>query len=180
MSRPPGREGLFIPAAILLGCLALAGRPGSLAGVAAISVTVGVIGLVGTPRGHTVHRASRARWVIALLLGTLAFAAARGLRPGIPDMPAASGAFLAVAVASVAEEAFFRRLVYGWLAAWGPMTAIAGAAVLFAAVHLPAYGTDTLPLNVAAALVFGWQRWATGGWSAPALTHLAANFLQMG
>jgi hypothetical protein len=40
------------------------------------------------------------------------------------------------------------------------------------------YGTSTLPINLAAGVLFGWQRWATGGWTAPAATHVFANLVQ--
>jgi membrane protease YdiL (CAAX protease family) len=51
--------------------------------------------------------------------------------------------------------------------------------VAFALVHLPGYGVSAFPINLAAGLLLGWQRWASGGWSAPALTHIAANLLQL-
>ena len=37
-----------------------------------------------------------------------------------------------------------------------------------------------VPVDFAAGMVFGWQRWATGTWSSPAVTHAIANLLQMG
>ena len=33
------------------------------------------------------------------------------------------------------------------------------------------------PVDLGAGLVFGWQRWATGSWVAPAGTHAAANLV---
>jgi membrane protease YdiL (CAAX protease family) len=51
---------------------------------------------------------------------------------------------------------------------------------MFAAIHFPSYGLTAMPIDFAAGLVFGWQRWAAGTWSAPAVTHAAANILQMG
>ena len=77
----------------------------------------------------------------------------------------------------MAEEAFFRRLVYGALLAAGPVAAVVGSAVLFAAVHVTVYGVWVLPLDLAAGLLFGWQRQATGSWTVPAVTHAAANLL---
>jgi membrane protease YdiL (CAAX protease family) len=81
------------------------------------------------------------------------------------------------ALAAVAEEAFFRRLVYGALARHGAAFAVVGSAVLFAAVHLTVYGAWVLPVDLAAGLLFGWQRWATDRWTVPALTHVLANIL---
>jgi membrane protease YdiL (CAAX protease family) len=84
-----------------------------------------------------------------------------------------------VVVASVAEEAFFRRWLYGWFAVKGSVLAVVGTAAAFAVVHVPAYGMRALPIDFAAGLLFGWQRLATGGWTASAITHAAANLLQM-
>ena len=49
-------------------------------------------------------------------------------------------AVLLHASAAVAEEVWFRRLVYGWLAPAGAGTAIVGSAALFALVHVTTYG----------------------------------------
>jgi hypothetical protein len=34
-----------------------------------------------------------------------------------------------------------------------------------------------LPVDLGAGLLLGWQRWATGTWTVPAVTHAAANAL---
>jgi membrane protease YdiL (CAAX protease family) len=34
-----------------------------------------------------------------------------------------------------------------------------------------------LPLDLAAGLLLGWQRQATGSWAVPAATHVVANLL---
>jgi len=78
-------------------------------------------------------------------------------------------------LAAVAEEALFRRVAYGSLERFGVFAAVVGSAVLFAAVHAPLYGVAALPVDVGAGLVFGWQRWATASWAAPAATHAIAN-----
>ena len=75
----------------------------------------------------------------------------------------------------MAEEAFFRRLCYGILGSGGAAWATAGSALLFALVHLTTYGAWVLPIDVAAGLILGWQRWATGSWRVPAVTHVLAN-----
>ena len=95
-------------------------------------------------------------------------------------MPFAAWALAAIPLsllAAVAEEALFRRVAYGWLARWGVLVAIIGSAVLFAVVHVPLYGTAVLPVDLGAGLLLGWQRWATGTWTVPAVTHAAANVL---
>jgi membrane protease YdiL (CAAX protease family) len=52
--------------------------------------------------------------------------------------------------------------------------------VAFAAIHVPVYGVAVLPIDTAAGLLLGWQRWMTGGWSASGLTHVAANLIAEG
>jgi len=116
------------------------------------------------------------RWMAAMIVGLGALAISQ-TQSHVDATPVWLPAVAAGLLAAVAEEGFFRRLVYGALIRWGPVMAIGGAAVLFAAVHMPSYGAAVLPINLAAGLLFGWQRWATGGWSAPALTHVAANLL---
>ncbi|HET9443566.1 MAG TPA: CPBP family intramembrane glutamic endopeptidase [Acidimicrobiales bacterium] len=113
-----------------------------------------------------------------LALGVGAFAAGRLLLAGSPP-PASATAFVVGlnTLAAVAEEAFFRRLVYGALLAGGAGLAVIGSAVLFAAVHVTVYGLWVLPLDLAAGLLFGWQRQATGSWTVPAATHAVANVL---
>ena len=49
--------------------------------------------------------------------------------------------------------------------------------MLFAAVHVTVYGLWVLPLDLAAGLLLGWQRQATGSWLVPAVTHAIANLL---
>lgn len=113
-----------------------------------------------------------------LAMGIGAFAVGRALVAGAPP-PAPATAFVIAlnTLAAVAEEAFFRRLAYGALLAAGPVAAVVGSAVLFAAVHVTVYGFWVLPLDLAAGLLFGWQRQATGSWAVPAVTHAAANVL---
>jgi len=113
--------------------------------------------------------------VVAIGLGGIVAAAAAGGSP----VPLAHGPeVLALnSLAAVAEEAFFRRFLYGRLLRFGPAAAIVISAVLFAAVHVPVYGVAVLWVDLGAGLLLSWQRWASGGWAAPAATHVAANLL---
>lgn len=129
--------------------------------------------------GSTARTATSFRAALPVLaLGVGAFAVGRALVAGSPP-PAPATAFVIAlnTLAAVAEEAFFRRFVYGVLLAAGPVAAVVGSAVLFAAVHVTIYGWWVLPLDLAAGLLFGWQRHATGSWAVPAATHAAANVL---
>ena len=82
-------------------------------------------------------------------------------------------------LAALAEEAFFRRFLYGLLVPSGAAIAVGGSAALFAVVHVTVYGWWVLPLDLAAGLVLSWQRWASGSWVAPAITHVIANVLAL-
>ena len=169
---------LLAAAAILLGSVALALRPPSVWSAAVIVAAVGTIGMVAPLPARGDARGSRAPAFAVVALGVAAFATARAITTPLPT-PVTLATIGATVAAAVAEEIFFRRLVYGWLAIAGDAVAIAGAAALFAAVHVPAYGARVFPLDLAAGIIFGWQRWATGGWAAPALTHAAANAMQL-
>jgi membrane protease YdiL (CAAX protease family) len=119
------------------------------------------------------------RGAAALSLGlTAVFVAWRTAGPTAPIALAPAALPLSVA-AAIAEEALFRRLVYAQLRRWGVPAAIVGAAVLFALVHVPAYGVAAFPVDLGAGLLFGWQRRAAGTWTVPAATHAAANLLVM-
>jgi len=179
------------PLAIGLGLAALAARVPSPWAVA-VTAGVGAVGLLaplGTPIGAPAtpsRSTSPVIWLGALALGVAALLIASrlpvflGLGPhgaGSLIRPAGPAAVGAGVVAAVAEEAFFRRLVYGALLAGGPGVALVGSSVLFAAVHVTVYGAWVLPLDLAAGLLFGWQRQATGSWAVPAATHAVANLL---
>jgi membrane protease YdiL (CAAX protease family) len=173
-------------AVVAAGCAALTARPLLLdiaGGRPALVLTLLFVSLLAvsvlwpSPAGGA--EATPSRTVLAVLaLGVGAFVVGRLLVVGSP--PPASATALLVALntlAAVAEEAFFRRLVYGALLAGGPSVAVVGSAVLFAAVHVTVYGAWVLPLDLAAGLLFGWQRHATGSWVVPAATHAVANLL---
>jgi membrane protease YdiL (CAAX protease family) len=113
--------------------------------------------------------------VLAIGVGTFALAAAIG-RPALHisfDGPALAITMLA----AVAEEAFFRGFLYGRLARFGAPVAVTVSAAAFALVHATGYPPAALWVDFAAGLVFGWQRWATGSWTVPAATHVAANLM---
>ncbi len=114
---------------------------------------------------------------LALAVGLGAFGVGRLLAVGaVPAAPLVLRSVALNSLAAVAEEAFYRRFAYGVAAArWGPALAVAISASVFAAVHVTVWGWAVLPLDLAAGLVLGWQRWASGRWSVPAATHVAAN-----
>jgi membrane protease YdiL (CAAX protease family) len=140
-------------------------------------------GLAGVPAGapaagHGAHGRPPLGWGAPLGIGLAAVAAA-GVVAGPAPHPRVGAAAAGLGVlAAVAEEALFRRLLYLRLAPrYGTVVAVLGSAVLFALVHLPAYGTAALPVDLGAGLLLSWQRSASGRWTVPAVTHAVANLL---
>ena len=176
-------------AVVAAGCAALLARPWLVRQpVDPVTVLVAlfvVLGLVGatwalpTPAAAGPVRSGPSLPTgLVLGVGLAAFGAGRLLAVGaVPVAPFILRSVALNSLAAVAEEAFFRRFVYGLAAVRGPGLAVAASAVSFAAVHVTVWGWAVLPLDLAAGLVLGWQRWASGGWSVPAATHVAANVL---
>jgi membrane protease YdiL (CAAX protease family) len=115
--------------------------------------------------------------MLALALGIAGLVLATLLAGARLPASTAAGALALNAAAGVAEEAFFRRFLYSRLIGLGAVAAIAGSALLFALVHLPAYGVAAFWIDVSAGLLLSWQRWASGNWGVPAATHVVANVL---
>jgi membrane protease YdiL (CAAX protease family) len=107
---------------------------------------------------------------------TAVYGAAFSAGPPLPVPQGIWAAPLAVG-AAVAEEAFFRRFLYGHLVQRGAVVAIFGSALAFAAVHVPVYGGAAFWIDLGAGLMLSWQRWASGAWTVPAATHAFANLL---
>ena len=113
--------------------------------------------------------------VMAFVVGAAAILlAGRIAGPAVPS-PWNAAALPLSLLAAVAEEALFRRVAYARLERFGAVVAVAGSALLFGLVHVPAYGPAALPVDIGAGLLFGWQRWASGTWTVPAATHAFAN-----
>ena len=147
-------------------------RPVLLAGIYLV-LALGSLGAVvaGPSSERVVHPA------LALGVGIAAvIAAASASGTPIPG-PRSEWAIPLGVAAAVAEEAFFRRFLYGHLVRYGAAVAVIGSALAFAAVHVPVYGLVALPVDLGAGLLFGWPRWASGSWAVPAATHAAANVL---
>jgi membrane protease YdiL (CAAX protease family) len=160
--------------AILSVALLAARRPGSAAPV--VMLLMGAAAMVAP-----VARTERAAWTVWLgvtAAGVAVFVVARLAWTALP-VPATAWGAAATVLAGVAEEAVFRRLLYDRLSLFGPMAAVVACAAAFAAVHVPVYGFASIPVNLAAGFVLGWQRWATGDWRSPALTHSLANLIQV-
>jgi hypothetical protein len=172
-----------VSVAIVAGFALLAIRPvvaGSSAGPLLVVAILSVLTAISLAAPVApLHRSSDSLVAPALVLslGLAAFVAVEFLPGARVPLPATGAAVLANSLAAVAEEAFFRRLVYGRLALIGPAAAVVGSAMLFALIHVPIYGVAVFWVDLGAGLLFGWQRWASGRWDVPAATHVAANLL---
>ncbi len=158
----------------ILGVTALALRTVSWVGSA---VTLGV-GAIALSQRSDEDATDRLTWSVVVLAGCVAVAVVR-LRTVLPAPRYGALAVAATIAAAVAEEAFFRRYLYSKLERFGAAVAVAVGALAFALVHLPAYGVGAMPIDLAAGALLGWQRWASGTWTAPAATHVVANLVQL-
>jgi Type II CAAX prenyl endopeptidase Rce1-like len=186
LSRPgPRSVAVAGPLAVALGMGILLLRPtiGSRVGwtvliVTAVFVAVLVLG-VATPVDRTVigHRASTRIVLVSLVAGVGIFAIGWLAGGGHPPYPLTAEIVSLNTLAAVAEEALFRRVAFAALLPAGPGVAIVGSAVLFGLAHATVYGWWAVPLDTAAGLVLGWQRWVGGSWVLPAFTHAVADLL---
>jgi membrane protease YdiL (CAAX protease family) len=81
-----------------------------------------------------------------------------------------------VAFVAVAEELVFRGVLFDAVArAAGVFAACAVCAVAFAIVHVPLYGWQALPLDIAVGVWLGGLRMLSGGVAAPAVAHTVAD-----
>ena len=183
----PVRLELPPPAVAVGGAALLLSRP-FLAGTssAGFLLAAGYVVLAATslaaPAGHdrawTTATATTAATIAVLGLGVAAVLASGWMTSPPPPVPTGgAAAILLTSTAAVSEEAFFRRFLYGQMLRYGAGVAVAGSALSFALVHLPAYGWPAFPVDLGAGLLFSWQRWASGRWSVPAATHVVADLL---
>jgi membrane protease YdiL (CAAX protease family) len=158
----------------------VAARLGWTTTVVAVLFTGLLIVSVAVPLG-TGPRRELLGWVpgrsTVLLIGGAVFVAARLLGGGHPPGPLTLRVVALNSLAAVAEEALFRRVAFKALQGGGVWWAVGGSAVLFGLVHVTVYGWWAFPIDLAAGLVLGWQRLASGTWSVPAVTHVLADLL---
>jgi membrane protease YdiL (CAAX protease family) len=164
--------------AFLLGRTALGGST-----IAVPALVVGYLALLAGALGAGERNVDPARrgaplgWGIVLGVGLLGVVGATVAGGPVADRRVSVVAGGVALLAAVAEEALFRRLLYDRLLRFGVMVAVVGSAVVFAVAHLPAYGVAAMPVDLGAALLLSWQRYASGRWTVPAVTHAVANLL---
>jgi membrane protease YdiL (CAAX protease family) len=164
----------MVGSALLVLRLRLIGYPSASVLFAGIYALVGVASLAVPIGPQDDRRLSPAG---ALALGVGAMAVATVVSGSVIPVRLGPQALVLNSLAALSEEAFFRRFLYGRLASFGAVAAVAVTALLFALVHLPAYGLAAFWVDLGAGLLLSWQRWASGTWTVPAATHVAANLL---
>jgi membrane protease YdiL (CAAX protease family) len=81
-----------------------------------------------------------------------------------------------VTAVAVAEEALIRGALWGaYERRRGTAVALVGTTVVFGLLHVPLYGWQALPLDLAVGLLLGGLRMTTGGWGGPAVAHTLAD-----
>ena len=175
---PPGLAGWLVVGG---GLLFLLGRPAlGTAPSAEVLLGVGYLGLLACALAVPARVAtapSPLGWGVPLGLGLAGVVGAGMVAGPVADRRVGVVAAGLAVLAAVAEETLFRRVLYDRLARFGVVVAVVGSAVVFALVHLPAYGVAAMPVDLGAALLLSWQRYASGRWTVPAVTHAVANLL---
>jgi membrane protease YdiL (CAAX protease family) len=167
--------------AFLVGRLAIGGLPSAVpllaVGYLALAGVALAVGEEGAGRTDRAAGRGPLGWWVPLVLGLVGVVGAAIVGGPVADRRVGGVAVGLALLAAVAEEALFRRLLYDRLLRFGVLTAVMGSAVVFAVVHLPAYGVAAMPVDLGAALLLSWQRYASGRWTVPAVTHVVANLL---
>jgi membrane protease YdiL (CAAX protease family) len=81
-----------------------------------------------------------------------------------------------VALIAVTEEVAFRGVLFDAARDWGgDGAALVATTLVFALIHVPLYGIESLPLDLAAGLLLGGLRVVSRGVLAPAIAHVVAD-----
>jgi membrane protease YdiL (CAAX protease family) len=87
-----------------------------------------------------------------------------------------AGWLLVTALVAITEEALLRGVLFAHVTRLhGDRAAVLVTAVAFAVLHVPLYGWQVLPLDVAVGVVLGILRLVSGTWVAPAVAHVLAD-----
>jgi membrane protease YdiL (CAAX protease family) len=114
----------------------------------------------------------------AVLLVPVGLSVGTGSLEVVGNATGYAGWATATVVVATAEEAFLRGALFGALQRWrGTDVAVVGAAVAFAALHVPLYGWHVVPLDLAVGLALGAVRVMAGTWTAPAIAHVGADLV---
>jgi membrane protease YdiL (CAAX protease family) len=83
---------------------------------------------------------------------------------------------LVVVLVAVAEEALLRGALFTVLSEWrGAWTALIVTSIAFALMHVPMYGWQAVPIDLAVGVFLGGLRVLSGTVTAPAIAHALAD-----
>jgi membrane protease YdiL (CAAX protease family) len=83
---------------------------------------------------------------------------------------------MVVVLVAVAEEALLRGVMFTALTEWrGAWTALIVTSTAFALMHVPLYGWQAVPVDLAVGLFLGGLRIVSGSVTAPAIAHALAD-----
>jgi membrane protease YdiL (CAAX protease family) len=81
-----------------------------------------------------------------------------------------------VTLVAVAEEVLLRGVLWSAAEKWrGTVAALVMTTGAFGLLHVPLYGWEALPLDLAVGLLLGGLRMAAGGWGSAAVAHTVAD-----
>ena len=177
--------GAGIAAATLLRA-AMGGAQPAASTPAALAFAAALLALAGTSgwRPERRHLAGAALGIVgaALLLGAWLTSGVH-LSLTAPQRIAALARWTPVVITvAVTEEMVLRGALFAALLRWrDTTTAVVVTSAVFALIHVPLYGWQALPLDLAVGMVLGGLRVMSGGVAAPAVAHaltdLAAGWL---
>jgi membrane protease YdiL (CAAX protease family) len=83
---------------------------------------------------------------------------------------------MVVVLVAVAEEALLRGALFSALSEWrGAWTALIVTSIAFALMHVPMYGWQAVPIDLAVGVFLGGLRVLSGSVTAPAMAHAVAD-----
>jgi len=171
-----GLAALGVSVAIRVRVAGQAGSQSPTAGLIFAILLVIVVAAFGMPAIRLDRR--QLAWGVAgavTLCAPAAVAAATDDRVALPLNGFLLWSFVVMAVA-IAEELLLRGALFEAVQRWhGETAAIVLTTVDFAALHVPIYGAHVLPIDLAAGLVLGMVRSASGSVTAPAITHTVTD-----
>jgi membrane protease YdiL (CAAX protease family) len=162
--------------------VALAGSTGAGSVLAGLVFGALVLGLAVLPgvRGALAPRPVRAQLVIGVAGSAVLCAVPLAVRLRMPGgaLPLAQLPVWAVVVTvvAVAEEVLLRGVLWSAVEQWrGTLSALVMTTAAFGLLHVPLYGWDALPLDLAVGLLLGGLRMVAGGWGAAAVAYTVAD-----
>jgi membrane protease YdiL (CAAX protease family) len=178
-----GLAGLAVAVAVRVDVAGVAGSHSARAGLLFALLLVCLAALTARPEAALAEVSVRRAGLLAAagILGALVLCVPATWRHVAFGAGAVSGAGFSswaavVVIVAVAEESLLRGSLYRVLdIRYGAAVAIGATSVAFALLHVPVYGWDVLPLDLAVGVWLGALRAVTGSVAVPAVAHALAD-----